>query len=77
MRFIIFLFQALRSGRFKRGFDRVNLHCPTVLALAMALPSIAADISEPCTTSSQGLTLVQFSAQPEPFRDTKYTLKIP
>jgi len=48
-------------GAFNTGFDGVNLHCPS-LANRSPAPSAVAWVAH-----WQGLTLVHFPAQPEPF----------
>ena len=47
---LCFCFQALSSRRFKRGFDRVNLHCPTS-------SSMSSSSGTPLNGSFNGLAL--------------------
>ena len=72
---ITFQLQALSSRRFQPGFDRVNLHRPT--RVRYTAPTMSAKARTTATTAAwfQGLTLVHFSAQPEPFltTNTPYT----
>jgi len=55
----------LDSRRFQLGFDRFDLHCPTQRCENLA--NSATKAREAGSTAYQGLTLVHFSAQPEPF----------
>jgi len=36
---VIFEFQGISSGRFQHGFDKVNLHCPTMISHSSELTS--------------------------------------
>jgi len=69
--FNIFRFQALSSKHFRRGFDRVNLHRPTMGAwpdvLGWYMRYSSAWKRNAARSAGQGLTHVHFSAQPEPF----------
>jgi hypothetical protein len=67
------LFQALSSRRFQHRFHRVNLHRLTLYGES----SSSSVFTGPNRANDQGLTLVPFSAQPEPFLKRKHILHIP
>jgi len=76
------MFQALRSRRFQRVFDRVNLHRLTLTQLGPpATPGNSFWMGAPRVYALyQGLTLVHFAAQLEPCltqENTLHTLNTP
>ena len=62
-----FSLNTLSSRRFQRGFDSFNLHRLTMSCTATMMRVARPRGTAPPTAEDQGLTLVHFSAQPDPF----------
>jgi hypothetical protein len=63
-------------GAFSTGVDTANLHRPTLPVSRLRAASALSSSPIATAFSSQGLTLVHFSAQPKPFLVTEATANV-